>query len=48
MRLYPQGEVKIAEFNIDLLQKKIVHGLPKHISRLRILIDINSSQKTKT
>ena len=40
MRLYTQGEVKISDFQIDMVSRDVVHGLPKHTSRLRVLLEV--------
>lgn len=43
-RLYTQGKVRISDFQIDMVAKNIVHGLPKHTSRLRILLEVERNK----
>jgi len=40
-RFSTKKEVSVSDFLIDLVPKKEVHGLPKHVSRLRLLIEIS-------
>ncbi|MFQ5711966.1 MAG: hypothetical protein ACE5GD_09350 [Candidatus Geothermarchaeales archaeon] len=42
-RFCTQGEVEILEFKIDMVPKKVVHGLPKHVSRLRVLLEVKKT-----
>jgi hypothetical protein len=32
--------VRVADIQMDLVQREVVHGLPKHVSRLRILLEV--------
>ena len=41
MRFHKEGQVEIADFQVDMVPRDIVHGLPKHVSRLRILLKVN-------
>ncbi|NIM45592.1 MAG: hypothetical protein GTN80_08055 [Nitrososphaeria archaeon] len=42
-RFCTQGDVCIKDFEIDMVPKKVVHGLPKHVSRLRILLEVEKT-----
>jgi len=41
-RFLTKKEVKVSSFYIDLVPKKEVHGLPKHVSKLRIVVEVTS------
>lgn len=40
-RLYSKGDVRIVDVQMDLVEREVVHGLPKHVSRLRILLEVS-------
>lgn len=39
-RFLVKRKIEVKEFKIDMIPKKEVHGLPKHVSRLRMLIEV--------
>ncbi|MFQ5871050.1 MAG: hypothetical protein ACE5IB_02670 [Candidatus Geothermarchaeales archaeon] len=41
MRFHSEGQVEITDFQVDMVPRDIVHGLPKHVSRLRIQLKVN-------
>jgi len=43
-RFMTKKNVRVLDFQIDLVPKKEVHGLPKHVSRLKILVEISEAE----
>ena len=41
-RFLTKKDVKISDFSVELVPKKEVHGLPKHVSRLRLVVEVSS------
>jgi DNA-binding protein Alba len=41
MRFHDEGQVQISDFEVDMVPREVVHGLPKHVSRLRIQLSVN-------
>ena len=43
-RFLTKQQVEVVKFDIDLVPKKEVHGLPKHVSKLSLLVEVSSEE----